>query len=75
MNRGGKAEKREENVVVAIDKDKGSQYALKWTVDHLLSRGQFLTLLHVHVKQKPSGHSQGSDLYLSFFLFFYFLFH
>ncbi|KAL5836266.1 hypothetical protein ACOSQ4_015763 [Xanthoceras sorbifolium] len=46
-------EKKEENVAVAIDKDKGSQYALKWTVDHLLSRGQPLTLLHV--KQKLSS--------------------
>ncbi|XP_062008094.1 U-box domain-containing protein 52-like isoform X1 [Rosa rugosa] len=43
----GKAQKREEAVAVAIDKDKGSQYAIKWTVDHLLSRGQALTLLHV----------------------------
>ncbi|XP_038699530.1 U-box domain-containing protein 35-like [Tripterygium wilfordii] len=46
-------EKKEDNVAVAIDKDKGSQYALKWAVDHLLSRGQSLTLLHV--KQTPSG--------------------
>ncbi|XP_048329704.1 U-box domain-containing protein 35 [Ziziphus jujuba] len=46
-------EKREETVAVAIDKDKSSQYALKWTVDHLLSRGQALTLLHV--KQKTSS--------------------
>ncbi|CAN6706885.1 unnamed protein product [Malus baccata var. baccata] len=39
--------KKEESVAVAIDKDKGSQYAIKWTVDNLLSRGQSLTLLHV----------------------------
>lgn len=43
----GKAEKREEAVTVAIDKDRGSQYAIKWTIDHLLNRGQALTLLHV----------------------------
>lgn len=43
----GKAEKREEAVTVAIDKDKGSQYAIKWAIDHLLNRGQALTLLHV----------------------------
>ncbi|KAJ6407959.1 hypothetical protein OIU84_011298 [Salix udensis] len=40
-------EKKEESVAVAIDKDKSSQQALKWTVDHLLTRGQALTLLHV----------------------------
>lgn len=44
---------KEENIAVAIDKDKGSQYALKWTVDHLLSRGQAVTL--IHVKTKPSS--------------------
>ncbi|KAF2319278.1 hypothetical protein GH714_014383 [Hevea brasiliensis] len=50
------AEKVEESVAVAIDKDKGSQYALKWAVDHLLTRGQSVTLLHV--KQKaPSIHA------------------
>ncbi|KAI9192530.1 hypothetical protein LWI28_024247 [Acer negundo] len=40
-------EKKEGSVAVAIDKDKGSQYAFKWAIDHLLSRGQPLTLLHV----------------------------
>jgi hypothetical protein len=40
-------EKKENNVAVAIDKDKSSQHALKWTVDHLLTRGQALTLLHI----------------------------
>ena len=43
----GKAVKREETVAVAIDKDKGSHYAIKWAIDNLLSRGQPLTLLHV----------------------------
>ncbi|XWS52331.1 hypothetical protein CRYUN_Cryun11dG0058600 [Craigia yunnanensis] len=46
-------EKRDESVAVAIDKDKGSQYALKWAVDHLMSKGQTITLLHV--KTKPSS--------------------
>ncbi|KAH9805559.1 protein kinase domain-containing protein [Citrus sinensis] len=46
-------DKQEEAVAVAIDKDKGSQYALRWAVDHLLSRGQNLTLLHV--KQRVSS--------------------
>lgn len=34
-------------VAVAIDKDKGSQYALKWAADSLLSRGQTIILIHV----------------------------
>lgn len=44
------AEKGEESVAVAIDVDKGSQYALKWAVEHFLTKGQSVTLLHV--KQK-----------------------
>ncbi|KAL6124771.1 hypothetical protein ACLB2K_077281 [Fragaria x ananassa] len=46
-------EKREEAVAVAIDNDKGSQYALKWTVEHFLAKGQSLTL--DHVKQSTPG--------------------
>ncbi|PNX69664.1 U-box domain-containing protein 35-like [Trifolium pratense] len=34
-------------VAVAIDKDKGSQYALKWAADNLLTRGQTVILIHV----------------------------
>jgi hypothetical protein len=49
----GSTDNREEVVAVAIDKDKGSQYALKWTVDHILTRGQALTL--VHVNQRTSS--------------------
>ncbi|KAH7849685.1 hypothetical protein Vadar_021503 [Vaccinium darrowii] len=44
---------RDEAVLVAIDKDKSSQYALKWAIDNLLSKGQTVTLLHV--KQRPSS--------------------
>ncbi|PSS01583.1 Serine/threonine-protein kinase [Actinidia chinensis var. chinensis] len=50
---GNNGERRDEAVAVAIDKDKSSQYALKWAVDHLLSRGQTVSL--IHVKQKPSS--------------------
>ncbi|KAJ9689187.1 hypothetical protein PVL29_014713 [Vitis rotundifolia] len=52
MSRTRYGEKKVE-VAVAIDKDKGSQYALKWAVDHLLSKGQSVTL--VHIKQKASS--------------------
>ncbi|KAF7814638.1 U-box domain-containing protein 35 [Senna tora] len=40
-------------VAVAIDKDKGSQYALKWAADSLLTRGQ--TVILIHVVHKPSS--------------------
>lgn len=46
-------ERKDESVAVAIDKEKGSQYALKWAVDHLMARGQSLTL--IHVKTKPNS--------------------
>ncbi|KAK4584215.1 hypothetical protein RGQ29_022097 [Quercus rubra] len=34
-------------IAVAIDNDKGSQRALKWATDHLLSKGETLVLIHV----------------------------
>ncbi|KAK1367632.1 U-box domain-containing protein 52 [Heracleum sosnowskyi] len=37
-------------VALAIDRDKGSQGALKWAVDFILSKGQ--TILLVHVKSR-----------------------
>ncbi|VVB01466.1 unnamed protein product [Arabis nemorensis] len=54
-------EKREENITLAIDRDKESQNALKWAVDNLLTRGQTLTLLHIKVKQPPSLPYSGSN--------------
>ncbi|CAN8323647.1 unnamed protein product [Cochlearia groenlandica] len=62
-------EKRQENVTLAIDKDKECQNALKWTVENLLSRGQTLTLLHVKLKQSPSIPSSGMTFTHSFRLF------
>lgn len=44
-------QRKEESVVVAIDKDKGSQYALKWAVDNLLGKARNVTLLHVIPRQ------------------------
>ncbi|KAJ8753129.1 hypothetical protein K2173_017688 [Erythroxylum novogranatense] len=57
--------KKEDRVVVAIDKDKGSQYALKWAVDHLLTRGQTVTLLHIKQKSSSTLTSSGSQGALS----------
>nr|GMD30195.1 U-box domain-containing protein 52-like isoform X2 [Ipomoea batatas] len=34
-------------VAIAVDKDKGSQSALKWTTENLVSRGQTLVLIHI----------------------------
>ncbi|KAF3327454.1 U-box domain-containing protein 35-like protein [Carex littledalei] len=37
-------------VVVAVDSDRNSQYALRWAADHLLARGQIFYLLHIRRK-------------------------
>ncbi|KAJ7958636.1 Protein kinase domain [Quillaja saponaria] len=37
-------------VAVAIDKDKGSQNALKWASDHLLQKGSTVVLIHVKLR-------------------------
>jgi hypothetical protein len=44
-------------VAVAVDKDKGSQNALKWTVENLLTKGQNLILIHVFNKSSSSSSS------------------
>ncbi|XP_019174176.1 PREDICTED: U-box domain-containing protein 35-like isoform X2 [Ipomoea nil] len=52
--------KRDESIVVAIDKDKGSQYALKWAIDKFsLGKGKSITLLNV--KHKPNSSSSGNN--------------
>jgi hypothetical protein len=38
---------------VAVDGDRGSQYALKWAADNILSRGCPFFL--VHVRRKPNS--------------------
>ncbi|KAM5553533.1 U-box domain-containing protein 35-like [Rosa sericea] len=47
-----------EAVAVAINKDRGSHHAFKWTVENLLTKDQSLTL--VHVKQITSANSTQS---------------
>ncbi|KAK1409671.1 hypothetical protein QVD17_36200 [Tagetes erecta] len=42
-------------VAVAIDKDKYSQHALKWALDHLLARDQTIVLIHVNNKTSTTG--------------------
>lgn len=58
LPRGNYAERREEAdklVAVAIDRDKGSQTALKWAVDQLLSRGQTVFLIHVKLRTSTAS--------------------
>lgn len=55
-NVGGERRGAEERLVaVAIDKDKGSQYALKWAVENLLTRGRTVVLIHVLHKPNPNN--------------------
>ncbi|XP_041022472.1 U-box domain-containing protein 52-like isoform X1 [Juglans microcarpa x Juglans regia] len=44
-------------VAVAIDRDKGSQNALKWAIDNLLQKGQTAVLIHVKVKSSSFPNS------------------
>ncbi|KAK4792855.1 hypothetical protein SAY86_023290 [Trapa natans] len=48
-------------VAVAIDKDKGSQYALKWAVDHLLTRGQTILLIHIRLRSSSASPAPRPD--------------
>ncbi|WVZ69947.1 hypothetical protein U9M48_018660 [Paspalum notatum var. saurae] len=43
-------------IVVAIDRDRNSQLAVKWVVDHLLSGASHIILLHVAVHHPPLNH-------------------
>ncbi|KAK3427910.1 hypothetical protein EUGRSUZ_F04036 [Eucalyptus grandis] len=62
-------------VAVAIDRDKGCQYAIRWAVDNILSKGQTVILIHVHQNSASapisSPHKQelqklNKDLFLTF---------
>ncbi|XP_016647171.1 PREDICTED: U-box domain-containing protein 35 [Prunus mume] len=55
----GQAQNSVDTVAVAIDKDKSSQYAIKWTVENILTRGQALTLLHVKHRTAVSSQTRG----------------
>ncbi|PKI74484.1 hypothetical protein CRG98_005104 [Punica granatum] len=61
----GHLEKKGSNnglVAVAIDKDKGSQYALKWASENLLSRGKTVVLIHVNpIEDHHHHHHHHSD--------------
>ncbi|KAL2932796.1 U-box domain-containing protein 52 [Bienertia sinuspersici] len=65
-SKGNAGKKGEDHglVAVAIDKDKGSQYAIRWAIDHLVGRGRPIVLIHV-----TSGSSFGGSILHSFFFF------
>lgn len=52
----------EVTTVVAVDKDKNSNQAVKWAVDHLLSNMPLLVLVHVKIITTPNS------MYLFFYL-------
>nr|GMC77248.1 U-box domain-containing protein 35-like [Ipomoea batatas] len=61
-------------VAVAIDKDKPSQYAIKWATENIVSKGQTVVLVHVATNQTPSlskqqQEKQNKDLFLTFHCF------
>ncbi|GAB4849922.1 hypothetical protein Ancab_029223 [Ancistrocladus abbreviatus] len=51
---GGKKLQGNKTVAVAIDKDKSSQYALKWAIDNILTKGCPVILVHVLNKVSSS---------------------
>jgi hypothetical protein len=60
-NNGGERRAGNGLVAVAIDRDKGSQIAMKWSIEHLLQKGNTVFLIHVNLKSSlhssPSLHS------------------
>lgn len=51
--RRGREDWKQKLVAVAIDKDKGSQHALKWALQRLVTKGQIILLIHVNTNAKP----------------------
>ncbi|XP_031505618.1 U-box domain-containing protein 35-like [Nymphaea colorata] len=49
------------SVAVAVDRDKGSQYAVRWAVEHLLTKGQTLNVVHVKPKSQTGSNPNGSE--------------
>ncbi|XP_074286794.1 U-box domain-containing protein 35-like isoform X2 [Silene latifolia] len=57
--------KGDEVIAVAIDKDKTSQHALKWAVDHVLMKGRIITLVHVKQRQPANPTLVGNAMTFS----------
>jgi hypothetical protein len=57
-------------VAVAIDRDRGSQLAMKWTIEHLLQRGQTVFLIHVNLKSPSAAlHSPSEYIYIYIYIY------
>ncbi|KAJ3693472.1 hypothetical protein LUZ60_008952 [Juncus effusus] len=56
-------------VAVAIDKDKGSQNALKWALDNVISKGQTITLVHVNTHKSSAGEDAGKEIFVPYRIF------
>ena len=56
-------------VAVAIDKEKGSQNALKWAIDHLLSKSATVILIHVKLNSSSSPFPFTQSEYTLYMLF------
>ncbi|EOY32182.1 Adenine nucleotide alpha hydrolases-like superfamily protein, putative [Theobroma cacao] len=61
---GERREGRERLVAVAVDRDKSSQRALKWTVENFITRGQTVRLVHV-IPRPPFNPNPASSFLLS----------
>ncbi|KAG2306343.1 hypothetical protein Bca4012_084626 [Brassica carinata] len=74
--KGNVKKKKNQNsglVAVAVENNKGSQHALKWAADHLVSKGETIILLHVlHKSSSDSAevnaekHKQAENLFVTF---------
>ncbi|EOA29917.1 hypothetical protein CARUB_v10013010mg [Capsella rubella] len=71
----GNSKKKSSNsglVAVAVDNNKGSQHALKWAADNLVSKGQTIILLHVILRSSSDSgdntekHKQAESLFVTF---------
>ncbi|XP_031255082.1 U-box domain-containing protein 35 [Pistacia vera] len=81
MSKTSTSEKKETKnnsslVAVAIDRDKGSQNAIKWAIDNILYKGQTLVLIHVKLKSaaalSPSPSLPPPSMPFSYFIFKHF---
>ncbi|XP_068642594.1 U-box domain-containing protein 35-like [Aristolochia californica] len=64
-NRGKDNGRNHGLVAIAIDKDKGSQYALKWSTEHLANRGDTVFLIHVNTKYQSIPNPLGNQVSIS----------
>ncbi|KAH0913083.1 hypothetical protein HID58_036404 [Brassica napus] len=56
--------KKSGSVAVAIDNDKTSKIALKWTLENLTTRGQTLALIHVAPKSQSSSDIEDGTMHM-----------